>query len=111
MDNIYLTEMTNEMYHQFFKDFEYDSDTFMDMSLFCTFEYNYEMIERYIQRQRDKKRMPFAIMLNDVPIGEIMLKDIDYDKRSCVLSIHMQNDSVKNKGYGVRQGYAVSPKS
>ncbi len=31
---------------------------------------------------------------------EIQLKQIDFDKKECTLSIHMQNDSYKGKGYG-----------
>lgn len=40
------------------------------------------------------------IMLGDKAIGELQLKCIDHDKKECTLSIHMQNDAVKGKGYG-----------
>ena len=42
----------------------------------------------------------FAVMLSDRPIGELQLKQIDRNKNECTLSIHMQNDQVKDKGYG-----------
>ena len=44
----------------------------------------------------------FAIMLGDTVVGELQLKQIDHDKKECTLSIHMQNDAVKGKGYGTQ---------
>lgn len=34
------------------------------------------------------------------PIGENKLKNIDFVHKECTLSIHMQNDKFKGKGYG-----------
>ena len=39
---------------------------------------------------------------NGFPIGEILIKRIDYSNRSAVFSIHLRNDSVKGKGYGTK---------
>lgn len=39
------------------------------------------------------------LLASDV-IGELSLKHIDFEKKECELSIHLQNDAVKNKGYG-----------
>lgn len=44
----------------------------------------------------------FAIMLDGKPIGELQLKQINWEKAECTLSIHMQNDTVKEKGYGTQ---------
>ena len=41
-------------------------------------------------------------MLDAEVIGELQLKQIDRDRKECTLSIHMQNDSVKGKGYGTQ---------
>ena len=41
-------------------------------------------------------------MLGDEPIGEIILKRIDHIAKFCTLSIHLQNDNVKNKEYGTQ---------
>ena len=41
-------------------------------------------------------------MLDDKSIGELQLKRIDWEKAECTLSIHMQNDTVKEKGYGTQ---------
>ena len=37
-----------------------------------------------------------AVMLQDAPIGEVILKNMDEANRSCVMSNHLQNDRVKN---------------
>lgn len=44
----------------------------------------------------------FAIMLDGKLIGELQLKQINREKAECTLSIHMQNDTVKEKGYGTQ---------
>lgn len=35
-------------------------------------------------------------------IGELQLKQINHENKECTLSIHMQNDVVKGKGYGTQ---------
>ena len=52
--------------------------------------------------QRQLGRIHLAVMLEQEPIGEVILKDIDAEKRCCTLSIHMKNESVKNRGFGTR---------
>jgi RimJ/RimL family protein N-acetyltransferase len=51
------------------------------------------------KRQRDLGREHLAIMHGIVPVGEVILKNIDPNQRCCTLGIHLRN-SVKNKGYG-----------
>ena len=41
-------------------------------------------------------------MLQDAPIGEVILKNMDEANRCCVMRNHLQNDSVKNLGYGTQ---------
>ena len=36
-----------------------------------------------------------AVMMDQMPIGEVILKDINAEAKQCTLSIHMQNDSFK----------------
>ena len=43
-----------------------------------------------------------AVMMDQMPIGEVILKDINAEAKQCTLSIHMQNDSFKNRGYGTQ---------
>ena len=33
-------------------------------------------------------------------MGELQLKHLDPENRTCTLSIHLQNDAVKSRGYG-----------
>lgn len=42
------------------------------------------------------------MLLQDAPIGEVILKNMDEANRSCVMSNHLQNNSVKNLGYGTQ---------
>ena len=44
----------------------------------------------------------FAIALDGRIIGECKLKDMDLEKHTCRMGIHLLNDSVKEKGYGTR---------
>lgn len=98
MDNIYLCIMTRELCHEFYKNFENDPDIFIDMSLFSKYKYDEEAVDRYFDSKQD--RVMLAIMKDDTVIGELQLKKIDYSKKECTLSIHMQNDAVKGHGYG-----------
>ena len=45
-------------------------------------------------------RVFLAVMLDDEPIGEVILKSIDCEKKHCTLGICMRSDAYKNKGYG-----------
>jgi RimJ/RimL family protein N-acetyltransferase len=57
-------------------------------------------VDKYFDSKQEPTRILFAIMLEDKPIGEVQLKQIDFDNKECELSIHMQNDDAKGKGYG-----------
>lgn len=98
--NIRLCKMTKDLCRRYYSAFEYDPVIFIDLSRFGKYIYSLERSDAYWQRQRDLGRIHFAIMLGDDPIGELLLKSIDPVKYCCTLSVHMQNDSVKNKGYG-----------
>ncbi len=92
--------MTRELCHELYQSWENDSAIYMDMSLFKKYNYDKESVDRYFDSKQDASRKIFAIMLEEKPIGEIQLKQIDLEKRECTLSIHMQNDNFKGKGYG-----------
>lgn len=102
MEELKLQRMTRELCHKLYKEWENDEAIYMDMSLFKPYVYNEEAVNRYFDSKQDSSRIMFVIMLSDRPIGELQLKQIDYDKKECTLSIHMQNDSVKGKGYGTK---------
>lgn len=98
--DICLTDMTKELCRIYFQEFEYDADTFMDMDYYKTYQYNPDDVDIYWDRQRALHRIHLAIMQGFEPVGEIILKNINPHNRSCSLSIHLKNDSCKNKGFG-----------
>lgn len=92
--------MTKELARRYYKDFENDPDLFMDMGKFHSYTYNEGKCDETVDRYRRLSRVYLAIMLENDPIGEIIFKDIDIERKCCTMGVHMQNDSVKNKGYG-----------
>ena len=101
-EKVTLQLMTRELCHEFYQDFENDPDIFMDMSLFRPYQYHAEQVDRFFDAKQSADRVMLAVMVNGRPIGEVQLKRIDWEKGQCELSIHMQNDSVKGKGYGTQ---------
>lgn len=102
MEQISLQLMTRELCHQIYKKWENDDSIYMDMGLFKTYVYDEEKVDKYFDAKQNPSRMLFAIMLGDNAIGELQLKQIDMKTKECTLSIHMQNDAAKGKGYGTR---------
>ena len=78
-NNVSLGRVTRKRMHEYYKNFVSDPDIFMDMSKYFEYQYSPERIDRYWETRK---------------------KHIDFEKKECELSIHLQNDSVKNKGYG-----------
>lgn len=96
-----LGRVTRKRMHAYYKAFVSDPDIFMDMSKYFEYHYSPERIDRYWEtRKKPKDRKDFFVLLGSDVIGELSLKHIDFEKKECELSIHLQNDSVKNKGYG-----------
>ena len=102
MEQIALIPMSRELCHEFYRGFVNDPDIFMDMGKFYEFKYDSQWVDNYFDRQMVRKRMLFAVMLEGKPIGEVKLSDIDPERRECTMGIHMQNDSVKGRGFGTR---------
>ena len=100
MHNIILTPMTKELAHRFYKEFVPDPDLFRDQAQWKPFIYTEEFVDERIARYESLGRIYMAVMLEDKPIGEIVLKQIDRDKKCCTMGISLINDSFKNKGYG-----------
>lgn len=98
--DISLRIMTRELCHKLYRDWENDPAIYRDMDLFTPYQYNEAAVNRYFDSKQDPSRILFAIIKADKPIGELQLKQIDSERKECVLSIHMQNDDVKGYGYG-----------
>lgn len=101
-DTVSLIPMTEELCHIYFRGFQHDEAIFMDMSNFAPYRYKKESVGAFFLRQTAPDRRYFAIMVEGQPIGELVLKRIDFESSCCTMGIHLQNDIVKGKGYGTR---------
>lgn len=100
MSDISLKIMNRDLCHLLYKEWQNDVSIYMDMSLYKPYVYDSNQVDKYFTSKTSPDRIMFAIMLDDKPIGELQLKKINILKKECTLSIHMQNDYVKGKGYG-----------
>lgn len=100
MEEISLCLMTRALCHELFKKWENDPDIYMNMDQFTTYQYDEAAVDRYFDTKQEPSRVLLAIMKDGAPVGEIQLKQIDRERKTCNLSIHMQNDTVKGRGYG-----------
>ena len=98
--NIALEKITLEGMNELDRDFQRDPATFADMSLFSAYRYSPEETRKRFERYGAPDRRHFLIRLDGRPVGETGIKHIDWEKREGELSIHLQNDAVKNRGIG-----------
>ena len=102
MKEISLRFMTKKLCHQFFREHESDPATCPDESEFLPYVYSEETADRFYERKQVPGRLELVAMMDGHTIGHVQLKNIDKEKRECELGFHMQNDSVKNLGYGTQ---------
>lgn len=100
MKEIFLCIMTRELCHELYKRWENDPAIYQDMDLFAPYHYDQNAVDRYFDSKQNSSRILLAIMKDGKPIGELQLKQIGMESKTCTLSIHMQNDTVKGQGYG-----------
>ncbi len=98
---IALKPMTAEMYHAFFREYENDRDLYLDPEEFTEYVYSRERVDAYIQRQTDRKRLPFAILCGGKTVGELKLYDI-VEGESAALGITVKNRAYKDRGFGTQ---------
>lgn len=98
--NICLEEMTLPLMRRYFRDFQYDPNTFENLEDCPEYQYSEDAADRFYEKHNRSDRKHFAVMCGEEIVGDLYLKNIDHEKRCCTISIHMKNDSVKNKGYG-----------
>lgn len=94
-----LTPMTDEMYRLYFHEYENDPDLYMSGQEYVHYEYSEEMVERYVQRQRDLKRITLAVLCGDDIVGEIIIKNIE-EHKCATMGIALKNAKYKNRGIG-----------
>lgn len=102
MEEVFLCVMTRELCHELYQSWENDPAIYNDMDLFTPYHYDKDKVDQYFDSKQGPSRVLFAIMKDGKPIGEIHLKQIDMERKECTLSIHMQNDAVKGRGYGTQ---------
>lgn len=100
MEEISLQIMSREQCHELFSDWQNDPDIYMDREQFTTYQYNENIVNKYFDKKQTKDCVLLAFMKGNKPIGEIQLKNIDWCAKECTLSIHLQNNAVKGRGYG-----------
>lgn len=100
-ETITLAEMTRERMHALYRDFSFDPDIFEGQMMGVEYTYRPEKTDAlFDMRAAEENSLAFAVMADRTVVGELGLRKIDRREKSCELSIHMQNDRVKNKGYG-----------
>ena len=100
MESITLTAMTRELARMYYREFVLDYDLFEDKTKYQPFQYSEDFSDKRVERYAQMGRIFMAVMLDEKPIGEIVLKNIDYNRKCCILGISMINDTYKNRGYG-----------
>ena len=98
--NICLCTMTQMLARRYFRGFVVDPALFCDDQEYRPYVYSDEKADCTVTRYQQLARVHLAVMLDDEPIGEIVLKDIKPELKQCTLGISMRSDEFKNKGYG-----------
>ncbi|MGM9548840.1 MAG: hypothetical protein ACI3V5_03245 [Faecousia sp.] len=94
--------MTKALLRKFFLGFANDPDIYSDMSRFSEYSYCEADVDARWEKQQKLGWIYLAVILNQIPIGKVILKDIDAEKQQCALRVHLRNNSVKNHGYGTQ---------
>lgn len=100
--DIKLCKMTKALCRQYMQQFTLDPALFSDPIKYKPYIYNEAECDAYFERHQNLGRVHLAIMGNDEPIGELVLKNIDHAQKCCTMGISMKNDAFKNKGYGTQ---------
>lgn len=101
-DTVTLEPMTRHLCHALFMDWENDPSMYADPAQCPVYRYDADAVNRFFDKKQEPSRVMLAIMLQGKPIGALDLKHIDREAGECTLSIHLKNDSVKNRGYGTQ---------
>ena len=97
--NIRLVPMTDDMYRCYFREYENDPDLLLEGQAYFSYTCSDEIVDRYIQRQKDLKRIPLAILCDDEIVGEIIIKNIE-EHKSAVMGLTLKNAKYNDQGIG-----------
>ena len=101
MVEIKLTPMTDQMYHDFFREYENDKALFKSEKEYRKYSYRREHVDSYIKRVKVHNRIPLAIMKGNQIVGEILFKDIIL-KKCASFTIILKNSKYINHGIGTQ---------
>ena len=96
-NRIKLVPMTAKKYHLFFSEYENDPDLYLPEQEYVHYEYSEGKAAKYVQRQKELKRIPLAVLYDDEVVGEILIKNIEPHK-CATMSIVLKNAQYKNHG-------------
>ena len=98
---IRLTPSTKELCRAYYKVFEHDPALFEDKSKLVPYVYDEAAVDaKFEERRKRVNNRPYYILLGEQVIGEVVLKNVVPEKKTCELGICLVNDNYKNKGYG-----------
>lgn len=108
MPQLTLRTFTEDEYHRFFRG--YVPDPVMDPHPFV---YNEEQVDRSYRYNHffRENYAHYGIFLDDCPIGCFQLKRIDTVLKKCEFGLILQNDALKDHGYGteaIRLGMEIA---
>ena len=87
---IVLKPMTREGYHSYFLEYEDEDSPYI---------YDGQMVDAYVQRQKDRGNHVFAVMNGDELVGEVKIYNMAAGI-SAELGIAMKNSYCRNRGFG-----------
>ena len=100
-NRITLAPMTAERYCSFFLNYENDPDMYLPGQQYIHYEYSEERVKKYVQRQKNLRRIPLAVLCGDEVVGEIIIKNIK-PHHCATMGIVLKNDQYKNRGIGTQ---------
>ena len=92
--------MNQELARRYFRKFVVDPALFLDSQPYQPYQYTEEKADAVVERYRQMGRVYLAVMLGDEPIGEVILKNINWEQKYCTMGISLRSDKFKNQGYG-----------
>ena len=98
---ISLTGMSDEMYYEYFKDYENDPDLYLNKDMYEPYIYSVEGVARYIERKKLKQQIPMAIVYGEEIIGELIFEQL-VPNYSVTIGISLKNSKYKDHGYGTQ---------
>ncbi len=93
--------MSDEMYYEYFKDYDNDPDLYFDKDKYEPYIYSAEGVARYIERKKRKQQIPMAIVHDEEIIGELIFKEF-VPNDSVTIGISLRRSKYKDHGYGTQ---------